>query len=166
MTRLEVASAACRNVALVLYASAVVMVAASASRLVSDIAFDAEDTLAGSLRDVLMAIAAGLCGLYLWIRAGSLAYAMVDESDEPVTRGDLNQAVILSTTCAVLGLIIIVRTVRFFVFLLCHLLTIDSPWSLWWQNFGWKSELYGSVVELVFGVWLLFGSSGLVKLVR
>lgn len=167
MTRLEIATAACRALALGMFAFAVATGAGFVGKVLSAFSLGFfEGVLGQSLGEILAAAAWTICGYYLWVRAAALACSMVDESDEPVTRGDLNESRILSTVCAVLGLIVVVRAGRFFVYLLCEWAVSDQSWTAWWRSFGWKAELYGGLVELAFGLWLLFGSSGLVKLVR
>jgi hypothetical protein len=105
-----------------------------------------------------------MAGLVLWFGAARLASGMTKDDDALALPGiTLDSA--MTVGFAVVGawwLVASVRDVTEQVIVALHSNPLDAPY---WRSPDWLASIGSALVQLAFSLWLIFGSRGLVRLV-
>jgi hypothetical protein len=118
MTRREIATLACKILALWMFAQAAFFVAGvllmgiiSIAAIFTDRGFR-WDELAGAAVTGVPALGMLFIGLYFWYRASRLAARMVSDDETPVTRPDITQADLMAVAFSTIGVFTLVPVFR------------------------------------------------------
>jgi hypothetical protein len=170
MSRREVASLACKILALWLFAQAAVQVAAVVIHVIHEIYWAAIGDAAygwGEFSAVIYSAPAVIMfavGLFFWRGARWLAGKMVADDPAPVTASSLTQDSVLSVALAAIGVWLLIAAVRG----LASNLAVTAGTT---QQSDWLSGIYLSEalwsygLALAFALGLIFGSSGISRFI-
>lgn len=168
MTRLEIATLACKVLALWLFANAVVVGVSVGPTLVSAVLsiFGPSGFQHTPLSMVVWTgfPAAGYLamGLFLWFRAASLAGRMVTDDPAPATRADITAEGVMAVAFAAVGVFVVTRVLPGIAWGLYQRVGDPRPVG----GRGSQPALWPNAIGLGLGLWLLLGSRGIAEVVR
>jgi hypothetical protein len=171
LTRLEIAELACKIFALWVFAHAALTIAPLLVFLfVAPFQLDSGRPFASSALFAVMPAGEILVGVLLWTMSRAIGRRMVRDATAPVARTDIGAEHLMSIAFAVVGIYAVWASCEGLLqkaasaFYIARERGIESAW--FWTDIEWKSRLLGTLGSLAFGLWLLFGSRGIVRIVR
>ena len=172
MTRREIAALCCRILAIVVLAWAAMYFVNTVSLLGSAFAnssrfggvdnpyFDGAKT-SGSVGCLLL-----LFAMTLGWKAELVARWMATDDPEPVSGPEMSADALLPVACTGVGLFAVTRALPTFFRLAAIVATNQSTVGEIWGDDDWKISLLADGLLLAWGVWLVFGNRGLIRIVR
>ncbi len=166
MTRLEIATLACKIVAVWMFAQTVLMAYMVVNMFVSQlIGVIGNDRVATELVDAgfasLHVLVPLLIALVLWFKAGALAARMVSDDPAPVTRPDLTQEAVLAIALTAVGAFALISVLRPMATSIIHMSLVEETWA----SPRWQGVFWSSMIGLALSMWLIFGSRGIARFV-
>ncbi len=171
LTRLEIAELACKILAVWILAHAALSITPLLLFL-GAAAFQLNPGEAFTPCAVMGAVPLGelIVGVLLWRNAKAIGRRMVRDQSMPVTRIDLDTEHLMTIAFAVIGIYAVwassagVLQKAAEAFYMSQMQGIAS--AAFWADMRWNASLIGTLGSLAFGVWLVFGSRGIVRFVR
>jgi hypothetical protein len=170
MTRREIAALCCRIVALIVLAWALTylvevipalnLALANSGRYGAGPSYFAAVTSLGMLGSILLLFAMGL-----WWNAEAISQWMGPEDPEPVTGPELSAEALMPVASMGVGLFAITRAAPTFFRLVTSVALTPTTLGDSWNN-DWKVALASDALLMAWGVWLVLGSRGLVRIVK
>jgi hypothetical protein len=171
MTRREIATLACKILALWMFAQAaffiagvILMAIISVAAIFTNRGFR-WDELVGAAVTGVPALGMLVIGLYFWFRAGRLADRMVSDDETPVTRPDITQADVMAVAFSAVGVFTLVPVFRDLAASFIRIAEDEYRFSEYWASANWQARFWSSIIGLAFALWLIFGSRGIVRVV-
>ncbi|MBI3862023.1 MAG: hypothetical protein HY290_09010 [Planctomycetia bacterium] len=173
MTRREVAALCCRMVALFFLAwgvtqlvlvlpalgSAILGVASGRYGVVEGI-FTPKVTMYGTLSCSLLLVAMGIS----W-KAEAISHLMAADDPAPVTGPEFSAAALMPVACAGVGMFAITSAMPNFLRVMTAVVFTDSTLREYWDDDDWRTSLISDGLLFAWGIWLTFGSRGLIRLI-
>ncbi|HTV47528.1 MAG TPA: hypothetical protein VMG59_03700 [Phycisphaerae bacterium] len=170
MTRHEIATLACKILALWAFAEAIL----TSTGIITSVVFlfSHEPQWPNFFSIVYLCttpIGMLIIGLILWFRAPGIAARMVSSDPAVVTRADINQESVLSIAFAAIGVFIFVPALNTMVRTVLGFMSGDGNWEfvapISWIHLIFQPNFWSSIVELGLSIWLIFGSRGIAHFV-
>ena len=170
MTRTEIATLACKILAMWVFAQAALLIV----NVVMMIIFALGNFHSGVSRSTdlaeaavtgLPAVGAVIVGILLWSYAPQLASRMVSAGSETVTRPDLDHEAVLSVAFAAIGLWLLIPALRDVASIIITVAFGKLPLFEYWQDSRWQARFWPPVLETGLSIWLIVGTRGIVRLV-
>jgi hypothetical protein len=173
MTRFDIATLACRILAVVFVAVAlvttskvltIVIVQYGQGRLLDNVFYGLPAVLGGAVW--------GFASFICWRYATSLAQWMVDDeddeddADEPVTQLGLTAEQILALGCSLTGLFVVIAAVRTLMAIVVRFLLYKNSLDEWWADVEWRAGLVAAGIEFALGLWLVLGAQGFAAIIH
>ena len=166
MTRLEIATLACKILAVWMF----VQTALTAYSLVHMFVglligvfgtgrFGADVAAAGLASIHVLVLL--LIGLLLWFQASTLAARMVSDDPTPVTRPDITEEAVLAVALAAVGVFALIRVVQSLATRIIGMSLAEETWA----SPRWQADFWSSMIGLALAIWLIFGSRGIARFV-
>lgn len=162
MTRHEIATLACKILALWSFAQSLLL---STGIILIMIAIVTEYTESARWSGLTAAMGSGAIplgmfglGLFFWFGANRLASRMVSNDPTPVTHVDLTPEDCLGIALSAIGVFIMVPVVRDLGATLVQISLDEFTLSQWWASASWQANLWSSIMGLGFAIWLIVGS--------
>jgi hypothetical protein len=171
MTRRDIAALCCRIVALIVLAWALMYLVEVIPALSSALAnkggygagpnYFAAVTGYGMLGCILL-----LFTMALWWNAEAISRWMAPEDPSPVTGPEMSSEALMPVACTGVGLYAVTRALpTFFRFFTTLLFTPSSLDDILGDS-EWKTSLVAEALLMAWGIWLIFGSRGLIRMAR
>lgn len=169
MTRREIAQLACKILALFVLCQALGYLYQTVAFLVFEISSMIRGGLSTSSFGPNMAFASIGVGMLLlsyilWWQSSRIGSRMVAADPTPVTASSLDQASVFSIAMSVVGAFIAIKTLPELVGTLVFLRGVRS--SQYLPDAHMQVRLWTGVAKLMLAIWLLFGSRGIVNVIR
>jgi hypothetical protein len=172
MTSLDLATLACRTVALVLFALAAYVLLTGGLALIATVlapfeGYIGEDDWIPLLLLGLPSVGLGMIGIYYWNNADRIARRMVEDGAERSATVDLRISELTTVAFALAGLFLFVEAIREavrLVFLMSQYgrnLTDMTP-----REVLRIPEFWTTVVQLAASLWLILGARGIVRAIH
>lgn len=166
MTRLEIATLACKILAVWMFVQTVLMAYTVVNMFVSLLIgvfgngrFGADLAIAGfASLHVLVLL---LIGLVLWFKAGTLAARMVSDDPTPVTRPEMTQEAVLAIALTAVGAFALISVLRPMATSIISMSLAEETWA----SPRWQAVFWSSLIGLALAIWLIFGSRGIARFV-
>ena len=171
MTRREIAALCCRTIALIVLAWALMYLVEVIPALSSALAntdrygaspnYFAAVTSYGMLGSMLL-----LFAMLLWWNAEAISRWMAPEDPAPVTGPELSAEALMPVASVGVGLFAITRALPTFFRFLSTIMLTPSTLSEILSDGEWKASLAADALLMAWGVWLIFGNRGLVRILK
>lgn len=166
MTRQEIATLACKILAVWMFVQTALMAYTVVNMFVSLLIgvfgngrFGADLAIAGfACIHVLVML---LIGLVLWFKGSALAARMVSDDPTPVTRPDMTQQAVLAVALTAVGVFALISVVRPMATSIIHMSLAEETWA----SPRWQADFWSSMIGLALAIWLIFGSRGIARFV-
>ncbi|MEX2213733.1 MAG: hypothetical protein WD768_06375 [Phycisphaeraceae bacterium] len=173
MTRREIATLACKILALwmfaqtaLLFGSVIVVMVISLFGLVFRVDGLDWQTLFAAVVLAGPAIATLIVSLFLWRKAPSLANRMVSDDPTPVTRDALDSHMLMMIASVAVGLFLLVPSLRNLAGSVFEVLASPFSFADWWETPHWRADFISSLVGLILSAYLILGSAGIARAVH
>lgn len=172
MTRLEIATLACKILALWLFAQAVILGVRVGPTLVSAV-LSVFGPRGFQDAPLWMVVWGGFpvlgylaMGLFLWFRAAGLARRMVTDDPAPATRADITEEGVMAVAFAAVGVFVLASVFPGIAWSLYQRSAARDSVGVYRPGGEWQPALCSHAIGLGLGLWLLLGSRGIAKVVR
>ena len=172
MTRLEIATLACKILALYLFAEVVIvgssvifMLILTIGGLFSHSARGWDDLLGAAVMGIPTA-ATALAALFLWIRAEALAARMVSDDALPVTATDLSADTVMAVAFTAIGVFTLIPVLRDLAGIVFRAVSGPYPFSESWRSASWHAHFWSCLLGLALSLCLMLTPRGVVKAVK
>jgi hypothetical protein len=171
MTRLEIAELACRIMALWVFAQcALAIVPAIMLPFLAIFQHRLLDGLLGSGASLLVPLGELAFGVLLWRKARAIARRMVLQDPTPVVTAAIDSTSLMTVAFTAIGIYALWSTSDEFLRRIAGAFYMAQAQGLehaaFWTDTRWKVGFIGTLGSLAFGLWLLFGSRGIVRFVQ
>lgn len=106
-----------------------------------------------------------LVAMALAWKARTISRWMASDDPAPVTGPELSAAALMPVACAGVGLYAVTHALPTFFRMIGGMTSGEFTWSDYWNDEAWRSSLISDGLLLAWGIWLTFGSRGLVRLI-
>jgi hypothetical protein len=171
LTRFEIAVLACRILALWLFAEVVTNMS-SLLLLVPAVLFGQGLREAFGAAGIMPFFYIGtlIAAIFIWKKAPYLARRMVDDSSVPVRTVNMDQQNWMVLACTAIGLYALWNSSYGLAQKLSQIIYFSRQYGFenadLLGNINWMSDLWAQLGSLAFGLWLLLGSRGVVRLIQ
>lgn len=171
MTRLEIAELACKILAVWIFAKAALSIGPLLTFLFTVVFGQVPSGGFSSLAySAMIPLGELIVGGLLWISSSALARQMVWDDPTPVVRTDLNREQWMSIAFSVVGIYAVWASSDALFRYVGRLFFIVRQFGADYANLWLELDSHGNIVgllgSLAFGLWLLFGSRGIVRIVQ
>jgi|GEM_PF-6673749 len=168
MTRHEIATLACKILALWILSQAILGTLTLPFAILSMLADvfnhrSFNDALKQLLVMGLVPVAYFLAAWWFWALAPRIASRMVGEDTTPVTQPGFNQESAMIVACTAVGVFLFIPAARDLVNYLLRFFFDDNRFTNEWRNLSWQAGFWSRLTEITLSLWLIFGSRGLVQ---
>ncbi|MGA3068214.1 MAG: hypothetical protein ABSF29_15325 [Tepidisphaeraceae bacterium] len=171
MTRLEIATLACKILALWLLAqvvtdlsSIVALTVIIVSRIFGGQLPRWED-FEGPLIEGIFWLAQAAIGLFFWFKARQIAERMVSDDPSVVTGTNFTQENAMAVAFSAVGMFTLVPALKAVTRYAIEIFSGAYSFSRLWGSANWEADFWSAVLGLAVSLWLIFGSRGIVRVV-
>lgn len=171
MTKRDIASLACRIIAVYLFTEAALSLSGgliatlvALGTMMSELRWEFLHFLQTAIY-IVPGIGMAIAGWILWIKSERVAQLMVADDSTFVVVAQLTAADILSIALSISGVFMFVDSIQHLVRNLA-LITQEKDFSYWKQTPSWNQALWSAGIEFAFSLWLIFGSRGIASIIR
>jgi len=111
-----------------------------------------------------------IIGIFLWKKSRAVARRMVSEDPSPVIRTDFGKEHLLSIAFTVVGIYAVWESMNGLFRIITQIFLFTREYGLMdsglWKDIKWEASVCGTLGSLGFGIWLLLGSRGIVRLLQ
>lgn len=166
MTRQEIATLACKILAVWMFVQTALMAYTVVNMFVSlligvfgngRVGVDLAAAGFASIHVLVML----LIGLMLWFKGSTLAARMVSDDPTPVTRPDMTQEAVLAVALTAVGVFSLISVVRPMATSIISMSLAEETWT----SPRWQAVFWSSMIGLALAIWLIFGSRGIARFV-
>jgi hypothetical protein len=170
MTRLEIATLACKIIALWVLVQAAYYLVNVVYMVVYlfGLLFGSQGThseLSNAAVGV-EGVGLSLLSLFLWFQAPRLAKRMVSSDPTPITGAGLTKDDVMTIAFSTVGVYIFIEGLEQLAWVLLHGLYGSETSGMLWANLGWRTEFLSAVISAALGGWLTLGSRGIVNFLK
>lgn len=165
MTKRDMATLACRAMAVWLFVQAVLAGTSVVATLVM-VCFEGLPNWSVPLLALIPMAGILGAGALLWVLSPRLGVWIGGEDAENVELVKISSQSAMTIVLAAAGVYVFAVNLHDLVAALVRPVASNLPMFQWWNNDHWQANLWGAVVGEVIGLWLIFGSRGLTRLIQ
>lgn len=167
MTRTDIATLACRIMAIAMIAKGVFSGSSFLGIALAEYGQGRlyENAMYGMVGIVGAAVWLG-AGWFCWSQAEWLAVRMLDDDPTLVDGVGLTVDELLSTACTIIGLGALIASVRYLLEQLLPVVLGQEVFATAWSQDYWRAKIIAGGIQIAFSLWLVFGADGFAKVIR
>jgi len=104
--------------------------------------------------------------MVLWWNAEAISRWMAPEDSAPVTGPELSAEALMPVASMGVGLFAVTRAVPTFFRFATSVALTETTLGDFWNDDSWRVSLASDALLMAWGVWLVFGNRGLVRIVK
>jgi hypothetical protein len=171
MTRLEIATLACKILGLWLFAQTVLLAITFLLGVIGVLgSFINENAhlwvqVSSVAATGLILVAYFATSWWIWVKAPQIAKHMVSADQSPVTSLAMTQQDVMTIAFPIAGVCLFLPPARELSRIFVEVFFQSSRFSAFWSSVEWHARFWSAVLEMALALWLIFGARGIVRLI-